>query len=146
MPERGAMLESFCRLVKIDSLSGRETQVAKYLAGCLEALGFAVEFDTANVPINGEVGNVIAKLPATAPGLPTLMLQSHMDTVTPGEGIVPQVGEEYVTSAGNTILGADAKAGVNVILHAVTEVIEQNIPHCKIFRLQPGQSGLYFRV
>jgi tripeptide aminopeptidase len=123
------MVDSFCSLVRITSLSGHEATVAEALARQLTELGLSVEFDKAHEPIGGEVGNLIAKLPATDPYLPTLMLQSHMDTVTPGHGISPQVGEEFITSAGDTILGADAKAGINVILHAVREVVSLDIAH-----------------
>ena len=59
-----------------------------------------------------EVGNLIAKLPATEADRLTLMLQSHMDTVKPGEGIEPVIEGNEVRSAGDSILGADANAGV----------------------------------
>ena len=129
MIQRQAMTDEFCELVRMDSLSLKEGRVAEALAAKLTDVGLTVEFDNAHEAIGGEVGNLIARLPATDPDRPTLMLQSHMDTVTPGEGIEPLVGETHITSAGDTILGADAKAGVNIILHALREVIESNIPH-----------------
>lgn len=129
MIDRQAMIDEFCELVRIPSLSGREGRVAAVLADRLRDMGLAVELDAAHEAIGGEVGNIIARLPATDPARPTLMLQSHMDTVAPGEGIEPQVGDSYITGAGDTILGADAKAGVTVILHALREVIAADIPH-----------------
>jgi len=129
MIDQQAMVNEFCELVRIDSLSFKEKQVATVLAQKLEDLGLSVEFDNANEAFDSEVGNLIAKLPATDPDRPTLMLQSHMDTVKPGEGIEPVVDGNEVRSAGDTILGADAKAGVTVILNAVREAIASDIPH-----------------
>jgi tripeptide aminopeptidase len=129
MIERQAMIDEFCEFVQVDSLSCKEGRFAALLEERLRALGFAVEYDNAHQAIGGEVGNLIARLPATDASLPTLMLESHMDTVGPGEGIQPVVGETHITSAGNTILGADAKAGCVVILHAVREVVRTGIPH-----------------
>jgi len=129
MVDRQTMIDEFCGLVRIDSLSGKEQQVARVLAKALEDMGLAVEFDAAHEAIGGQVGNIIAKLPATDASRPTLMLQSHMDTVTPGEGIEPVVQGDTIRSAGETILGADAKAGVTVILNAVREVVDCGMPH-----------------
>lgn len=129
MIDKNALVAEFCELVRIDSLSGKELAVAQVLAGKLEAMGLSVRFDNAHLPIGGEVGNVIGRLPATDATRPTLMLQSHMDTVTPGEGIEPVVEGDVIHSAGDTILGADAKAGVTVILQALREVIAAGIPH-----------------
>lgn len=129
MLDRQAMVDEFCELVRMDSLSGQERRVAEALAAKLRALSLTVEFDRAHLAIGGEVGNLIARLPATDRALPTLMLQSHMDTVTPGEGIEPQVGETHITSDGTTILAADAKAGVEVVLAALREIIATGMPH-----------------
>jgi tripeptide aminopeptidase len=123
------MVDEFCELVRVNSLSGQEAAVAGVLEGKLRALGLEVEYDEAHLPIGGEVGNLIARLPATRPGLPTLMLQSHMDTVTPGRGIEPVVGADTITSAGDTILGADAKAGVVVVLEALREILAAGMEH-----------------
>lgn len=129
MIERQRMVEEFCEFVQIDSVSCKEARFAAVLEERLRALGLSVEYDNAHERIGGEVGNLIARLPATEPGLPTLMLQSHMDTVGPGERIRPIVSETHITSSGDTILGADAKAGCAVILNAVREVVEAGIPH-----------------
>lgn len=128
MIDRNCLVSEFCELVRIDSLSLHEKALAEVLAGKLRAMGFSVEFDDAHKALGGEVGNLIAKLPGTRTG-PTLMLQSHMDTVNPGKGIEPLIEGNVIRSAGETILAADAKAGVSVILSGLREVIAQGIPH-----------------
>jgi len=90
-------------------------------------------FDTAHTAVAGEVGNLIARLDATATDRPALMLQSHMDTVTPGEGIEPVVEGDTIRSAGATILGADAKAGICVILSALRQVVAEGIDHGALY-------------
>lgn len=44
---------------------------------------------------------------------------AHLDTVEPGRGIKPQIKGEYIVSDGTTILGADNKATLAAILHAL---------------------------
>ena len=145
MIDRQAMVDEFCELVRIDSLSGQEKRVSEVLAGKLREMGLSVEFDKAHEMIGGNVGNLIAKLPASDPSRPTLMLQSHTDTVTPGEGIVPVVGDTHVTSAGETVLGADAKAGVTVILHTVRDIVASGAPHgeLQVVLCIAEETGLY---
>jgi tripeptide aminopeptidase len=129
MIDSQAMLREFEELVCIDSLSGREGAVAAALEGKLLALGLTVQRDRAHEAIGGQTGNVIGKLAATDANLPTVMLNAHMDTVTPGEGIVVECHGDVICSAGETILGADDKAGITVILTGLREIIGSGAPH-----------------
>jgi tripeptide aminopeptidase len=54
-----------------------------------------------------------------------------MDTV-PGRGIEPVIRDEGVYSAGDTILGADDKAGIAAILEAVQLLKEEDVTHGNI--------------
>ncbi|MET0500548.1 MAG: peptidase T, partial [Candidatus Binatia bacterium] len=76
-------------LIKIDSLSRRERNVALRLQQEMESLGAQVWIDDAGEKIGGDTGNLIAHFRGTASGAPPLLLSAHMDTVVPGEGIVP---------------------------------------------------------
>lgn len=124
-----AMADEFQELVRIDSVSGHEGAMAQAMIAKLSALGLAVQQDRAHEPIGGETGNVIARVPATAPGLPVVMINAHLDTVEPGLGIEPQCDEDEISSLGETILAADDKAGITVILAAVREIIASDIAH-----------------
>jgi tripeptide aminopeptidase len=55
-----------------------------------------------------------------------------MDTVGPAEGVQPVLRDGVFTSAGETILGADDKAGIAEIIEALDVVREQGIEHCPI--------------
>ena len=122
------LVDSFMEYVRIDSLSEHEGNMARRLVSELEGLGFDVSMDHAGEAFGGEVGNIIATLPATGPGEP-IGLCAHMDTVKPGEGIRPVLEDGIIRSSGDTILGADDKAGVSAIMEALRVVQENNIPH-----------------
>lgn len=116
MVSRERLAESFLELVRIDSVSRQERDVADYLKSRLRELGCTVEEDDAARAINGSAGNLIARFPGKGPAI---LLGAHMDTVEPGRRIKPRVRDGVVTSAGDTILGSDDKAGIAAILEAV---------------------------
>ena len=62
-------------------------------------------------------------------GLPPLLLNAHLDTVEPGEGIEPQVVDGALRAAGDTILGVDDKVGVTAILEALEVLRERGLRH-----------------
>lgn len=110
------MLDTFLTLVRIDSPSGEELAIAQKLQTRLCDLGLAVERDAMN--------NLLARLPGQ--GEP-ILLAAHMDTV-PGRAIKPLVKDGTVYSDGTTILGADDKAGIAVILEVLQSIAEQKLP------------------
>jgi tripeptide aminopeptidase len=114
MADRDRLVNSFCELVRIDSPSDEEEEVAQHLVGRLRGLGFQVDRDAH--------GNVIASEAGDDP----LLLSAHMDTVEPGRGIKPQVLGDRIESDGTTILGGDCKAGVASILEALESMADQN--------------------
>jgi tripeptide aminopeptidase len=118
----------FLDLVRIDSLSRREGAIAERLARELTALGARVEFDDAGTAVGGEVGNLIAHVPGTAPGEP-LLLCAHMDTVEPGAGVVPIVEGDVIRSDGRTVLGGDDKSGVAIILECLRACRDARVAH-----------------
>ncbi len=123
------LLDTFLKLVTIDSESYNEGAVHKHLLAELKKMGCTVFVDKAGKKIGSNApGNIIAFLKGTRAGKPFL-LSTHMDTVKPGKGIKPQVKGGRVTSDGTTILGADDKAGVAVVLEVLRTLKEQK-PDC----------------
>lgn len=112
------LVKTFIELVKIDSPSGEEDAMAKEMIRRLQELGARIELD--------DFGNVIAKFDGEGE---VLMLNAHLDTVEPGCGIKPNVGKDKITTDGTTILGGDDKAGLAIILEALTLVKENKIRH-----------------
>lgn len=110
MSER--MIQQFIEMVQIPSESGNEARMIEYLKGEFEELGGDAQIDT--------YGNLVAKFPAkgSASAIP-ILLSCHADTVKPGVGIQPVLENGIIRSAGNTILGADDKAGIAELLEAL---------------------------
>ena len=115
-------------LIKIDSLSRRERDVAMRLKREMEELGATVTIDDAGEKVGGNVGNLIAHFPGTAAGATPLLLSAHMDTVVPGEGIQPIRDGDILRTDGRTILGGDDKSGVAIICEALRVIKENNLP------------------
>lgn len=99
----------FMDIVKIDSVSGSEQNMAIYIKKWLEKVGFEFKQDKIGSILAVEKGN----------HRPALLISSHMDTVEPGVGIHPIIKNSYIQSDGKTILGADNKASISAIMHAI---------------------------
>jgi tripeptide aminopeptidase len=117
------VLELFLELAAIPSPSGEEAKVADRVSAYLRDLGLAVEGD--------EAGNLFARLePSERNGGAPLFLCAHMDTVPPQGAIEPVVGDDgFVRNAAGTILGADNKASVAVMLEAARQLLSERRPH-----------------
>lgn len=131
--ENKRLIDEFLELVQINSLSFKEGNVAKVLIKKLEEIGFSVYVDDAGEKLGGETGNIIATLKGTKKRK-TVMFSSHMDTVSPGEGVKPIIDEEngIIKSDGTTVLGSDDKAGICAILEGIRVIKENNIEHSDI--------------
>ncbi len=125
------LADCFAELVRIDSISREEANIAAHLKDALEALGATVVFDDAARAVNGNCGNMIATIPGSV-DIPPLLLSAHMDTVEPGRGIEPVLKDGVFTSAGDTILGSDDKSALAILLEVVTILKEKAIPHASL--------------
>jgi tripeptide aminopeptidase len=106
--------QRFARLCEIRSPTGSEREIADSVAADLRALGAEVAEDGAAAPARAGSGNLLARVPGR--GDAWVMFCAHLDTV-PHEGPIDVVFEDGVfRSAGDTILGADNKAAVAVLL------------------------------
>ncbi len=128
------ILEEFFRLTSFDAPSYQEEEIAKYLKEKLKGLGLRVEEDDAREKLLKEdasrkrtASNLYAYLKGT--GDP-ILFSSHMDTVNPGIGKKAVLHDDgRITSAGNTVLGADDVSGLVAILEALTVIKEKELPH-----------------
>lgn len=116
------LLETFLELVRIDSPSREERALAEYCAAALAAEGCTVRYDSSDAVTGSDVGNLIAELPGTNGQV--LVLSCHLDCVEPCRGVSPVIEDGVVRSAGETILGADDKAGLAAAIQTVRRVAE----------------------
>lgn len=126
------MLHTFCELVRINSLSFHEREMADELKRRLLALGLTVQEDDAGAKIGGDTGNIIALLKGNA-AKPKLLFSSHMDTVAPGIDKKAMIEGNRIYTDGSTILGGDDVSGITCILEMLQQVKEQQLTHGDIY-------------
>ncbi|MFC4022855.1 M20/M25/M40 family metallo-hydrolase [Oceanobacillus longus] len=138
------LIEEFVELVKIDSETTFETEIAEVLKKKFSDLGLDVYEDSSKEETGHGAGNLICTLPGNVDGADPIYFTSHMDTVVPGKGIKPSIKDGIITSDGTTILGADDKAGLASMLEAIRIIKENQIQHGDIqFVITVGEeSGL----
>ncbi|MDF1613945.1 M20/M25/M40 family metallo-hydrolase [Desulfurivibrio dismutans] len=114
-PER--LAKTFVRLCEIDSPSRREGPVAAFLKG-LFATEFRAEIlEDNSAPFTGsDTGNLVVRIPGRGGGLPPFFCNCHFDVVEPSCGVKVRRHGETFTSAGATVLGADDKAGIAMLV------------------------------
>lgn len=122
------LLQSFFELVRIDSLTFDEKRVIDHLAGRLSSLGLLIKTDDAGGKIGGTVGNLIAHLPGD-PAVTPIFFNCHVDTVEPGVGVEPHYENGVISSKGETVLGADDKAGVAALVEMAQVLTEEALIH-----------------
>ena len=130
MDRKQELITIFMELCRLDSESLAERPVADYILNYLKNLEITGFEDQAGRAVGGNAGNIIFTIPGKLPG--TILFSAHMDTVKPGIGVIPVELEDRITSDGTTILGADDKAGLAVLLEAAKIIIKENSDthHC----------------
>ena len=127
------VLDLFRELAAIPSPSGRERPVADRTLDYLRDLGLDPTEDDAGAEIGSDMGNIHVALPPTegVEGVP-IFLNAHLDTVPPTGPIDPEVRNGVVVNRHDTILGADNKAAVVVMLAAVRDLVRTGRPHAGV--------------
>jgi tripeptide aminopeptidase len=111
-------------LCRIPSPSGSERAVSLYIRQRVAAYGLTVEEDDAGAVLGSDTGNLLVQTPGV--GEP-LFLSAHMDTVPPTlvDGQVPVIADgDRIHTGGQSILGADDKAGIAVALEMLHEAVQ----------------------
>jgi tripeptide aminopeptidase len=124
--ERRRVNDTFARLCAIPSPFGSERACAEAVARELRTMGLGVEEDGVAPATGAECGNLLARIPGR--GERTILLCAHLDTVPEAGVIEPVVDDGAWVSAGDTILGADNKAAVAVILEVARRCAVEGSP------------------
>ncbi len=128
MINKERLAETFRFLVEIDSVSKKEGEICLKIQKIVESMGAETFVDHAAAKTGSDTGNLIARIPGNTHATP-LLLNAHMDTVEPGCGIRPVLKNGLFTSDGSTILGADCKSSIAIILEVLRVLQEHNLPH-----------------
>jgi tripeptide aminopeptidase len=123
----------FTELAAIPSPPGEERAVADAVIRYVRDLGLTVDEDDAGAKVGSTMGNVYCHVEPSDGGAGTpIFLCAHLDTVPPEGPLEPVIDEGLVRNAGGTILGADNKAAVAVMLESARRVLAENRPHSGI--------------
>ena len=122
------VLDLFTELAAVPSPPGEERAVADIVLRYLRDCGVEPDEDDAGPRVGSTMGNLYVRLDPTAAGEP-LFLCAHLDTVPPTASIEPVVEDGVVRNRAGTILGADDKAAVAVMLEATRRLLAEGRPH-----------------
>jgi tripeptide aminopeptidase len=126
------LLDHFLELCAIPSPPGEERPIADRVLAYLRELGLDPEEDDAGQRVGATAGNVLCRVPgANGSGTP-LFFCAHLDTVPPSGPIEPVIEDGLVRNAGGTILGADNKAAVAVMLEAARRIVVDDRSHAGV--------------
>ena len=139
------ILSRLMEMIQIDSVSYKEGPMTDYLQKYFEDRGYEVYRDQAGKAVGGDhSGNLLIHIPGTMEG-ESICLNAHQDTVEPGIGIVPVLEDGKLKSSGDTILAADDKSGIAIMLELLEVLKETGTPHRDMYYLFTicEESGMY---
>ena len=130
---RSRVVDLFLELCAIPSPSGEERAVADRVTRELGAIGLEWDEDDCGPTIGSTAGNVLCRLPRKSDAGTPIFLCAHFDTVPLAGDLEPVVGEDgIVRNAGGTILGADNKSALAVMIEAARRIVEEGRPHAGV--------------
>lgn len=123
-PDR--LISRFFRYVRCASESGSERNFCDLLEKELKALGLYVSRDCVGDRCGSDGYNLYGRLDGDGDAV---LFSAHMDTVGPGNNIHPVEKAGVIYSSGDTVLGADDKAGVAAVMEALESILESGTAH-----------------
>jgi tripeptide aminopeptidase len=130
MVNRNRLGNLFRSLVQIDSVSKKEGTIANTMEKLFGSLGAEVVTDGVGPKVGSDTGNLIARFQGTKrDGITPLLLNAHMDTVQPGEGVKVFFADGIFTSDGTTVLGSDDKSALAIIIETIRVLQENRLPY-----------------
>lgn len=122
------LVARFVALCEIPSITGDERAVADAVATELADLGIDFHEDGSAEEARAGAGNLIARIPGREGADGWVAFFAHLDTVPHEEPIRVVDDDGVLRSAGDTILGADNKAAVTVLMELGARLAEEPPP------------------
>ncbi|MBS7575926.1 MULTISPECIES: M20/M25/M40 family metallo-hydrolase [unclassified Enterococcus] len=136
---KNKLVEVFKTLVAIDSVSGNEKEIHDYLKKIFSSYDLKITEDDSMQKTGLGANNLIATLHGN-PDKEPLLFSSHTDTVVPGTGVRAVEKNGILYSEGDTILGADDKAGIAIMIEAIRRIRALKLDTGDLeFILSPGE-------
>ncbi|MDZ7267135.1 MAG: M20/M25/M40 family metallo-hydrolase [candidate division KSB1 bacterium] len=127
--QAGDLRDLFLHLAGIPGVSLSERRIADEVTALLQAAGVRVREDDAGGRLQGNAGNLLCFPPDFHENSPTLLLSAHLDTVQSTAELQPVVTAREIRSRGDSILGADNRLGLAVLVHLLRTTASGNVPH-----------------
>jgi tripeptide aminopeptidase len=139
------LLSLFLRLAPIDGISHVERAIADEVTTILRSAGVDVIEDESAPAVKGNTGNLLCFPPGFRSDVSAIMLEAHLDTVQPTASLKVIVKEDRVCSDGSTILGADNRMGLSILVDLLLHSNDLRGPKKNFFvALTVGEeTGLY---
>ena len=118
------------RYVDCASETHNERAFCEYMERELTELGIPFERQELDHQIVTDGWNILAKVPGKPDKKPFLFV-FHLDTVVPGNNVESYIENGRIQSRGNSVLGADGKLAIAVVMEAVSRLLragEMNRP------------------
>lgn len=113
------LADTFITLCEIDSPSKREGRIAAHIKGIFTGLGAEVIEDGSAGITGSESGNLLVRFVGSGLEREPVFFNCHLDTVQPGDGVRVKREGRIFSSQGETILGADDKSGIAVLIEVM---------------------------
>ena len=122
------LLARFLKYVSCSSESRNEREFCLMVEDELNNLGLPVIRQEIGDEIGSNGWNIYSYLEGD-PNLEPILFCLHLDTVAPCDNVRPVIEDGIIRSSGDTILGADGKAAIAVVLETLNRIIEQDMQH-----------------
>jgi len=126
------LAEVFTTLCEIDSPSKQEGSISAFLQSLFLGMGAEVFEDDSAAQTGSDCGNLFVRFPEGGLDREPVFFNCHMDTVLPAVGVKVMRKGEVFTSAGDTVLGSDDKAGIAALIEVMRTLQEKNIPYSPV--------------
>lgn len=110
------------------SESHNEKAFCEYMEKELEGMGIPFERQQLGNEVVTDGWNILAKVPGREGEKPFLFV-FHMDTATPGSPVKSYIADGRIQSRDNSVLGADGKLAIAVVLEAIASLKEAGQTH-----------------
>lgn len=112
-----SLKKTFLELVAIDSHHPNEDEISEYIEGRFDDAGISWKKDS--------FGNLFAYISGEGE---SVLLSTHIDIPEPAPNVHPIIEGDIIRSDGTSILGADPKTGLAVIIELACDLAQANPP------------------
>lgn len=126
---RERLIDNFLLLAQISSLTGKEAAIIRRIRNKLKYFDLDIRTDNAGASFGGNCGNLIVTLEGNDNTCRPIALAAHVDTVDPYSRFKPRIENGLIRSDGKSVLGADDKAGVAIMIEMIESLKERKRSH-----------------